>query len=178
MGWLVRGSRVALIGLLAMCWLAAGCTGEDVGAGGDGAGTGAGTGAGAGAGGVDRLQPLTALGPCTAPDLVADPSADDVDGLILPDRATITSVVAQDPLTTVEGWVPATPLQVQAGYADLPDLEIITLEDEVWESETLVADGEHRLFVKVQAVCEAGSVFLVVVAPDDQAGALPVPAGG
>lgn len=127
---------------------------------------------------ADRLQALTVLGPCTAPDLVPDPAADDVDGLILPQNAVVTSVDVQDPLTTVEGYIASTPLQVQAGYAEDPSLEIITLEDEVWESETLVADGVHRLFVKVQAICEEGSVFLVVVAPDDDADALPVPAGG
>lgn len=160
MGWLGRGLRVGCIVVLLV-----GCGGADA------PPTGAGP-------TVDRLQPLTALGPCDDLDLVADPSAGDVEGLILPDEAVITSVEVQAPLTTVQGWVPATPLKVQDGYVDRPGLEVITLEDEVWESETLVADGQHRLFVKVQAVCEDGSVFLVVVAPDDQADALPVPAGG
>lgn len=127
---------------------------------------------------AELLEPLTAMGPCPDVDLEADPAAEDVDGLVLPEGSTATSVVVQGPLTTVQGVIPMTPIQVRVFYGDHPELEAISLEDEVRESESLLTDADHRLFVKAQAICEQQSRFLAVIGPGDEAGAVPVPAGG
>ncbi|CAN5240262.1 hypothetical protein BH23ACT9_BH23ACT9_12250 [soil metagenome] len=123
----------------------------------------------------ELLGPLTGLGPCPQLDLVPV-DVSDVAGLVLPDGAIATSSVSVGPLTTVEGWIPQTPVQIRVGYANDPDLRVIQLEDEIRESESLLSDGTNRLFVKAQAICESASRFLAVVGPDED-GAVPVPAG-
>ena len=132
-----------------------------------------------GSSGIDPalLEPLTALGPCPeAPTATAD---EVVDGLVLPEGAVLTSVTRTDPVVTVQGWVPLTPIQFRVGYADRDDVELLSIEDEVWEAEVLATvDGEHRLFLKAQAACEAASIFIAVVAPEEAADAVPVPQGG
>jgi hypothetical protein len=121
------------------------------------------------------LEPLENLPPCTPAPAAADTGP--IAGLVLPPRAVITRVSGTDPLTTVEGYVPMTPIQLRVYYQRLPDVDVLKAEDEVWESETLVTDGVHRLFVKAQAVCAQGSLLVAVVAPESQAEAVPAPAG-
>lgn len=121
------------------------------------------------------LQPLDNLPPCASPPPAAEPQ--DVEGLLLPPGAVVTRYTKADPLTTVEGWVPLTPIQLRVYYQRLDGIDVLKAEDEVWESETLVTDGVHRLFVKAQAMCSSGSLLVAVVAPESQADAVPAPAG-
>lgn len=122
------------------------------------------------------LEPLTALGPCEIePNEIDDPPAE---GLVLPPGAVLTEQAEDGPLTTTRGYVPMTPVQVRDWYQRNDELEIVQIEDEVREAEALLDSGDRRLFVKAQAVCELGSVFLAVVAPQAAEGQLPAPAGG
>lgn len=111
----------------------------------------------------ERQKPLTGLGPCNQVPAAAE--HDRVDGLVLPEGAVVTRVTPVDPLTNVQGYVPMTPVQVRAFYQTQQDLTIVSVEDEVHESEVLADVGENRLFVKSQAVCELGSIFVAIVAP-------------
>lgn len=113
----------------------------------------------------ELLAPLEGLGPCGDPP-TAPASVPEVPGLHLPDGAVVTGVTPQGPVTQVDGWVPLTPIGVRADYVHRDDLEVLTVEDEVWESETLVTDGTHRLFVKAQGVCRTASVFVAIVSPE------------
>lgn len=122
------------------------------------------------------LEPLTMLGPCTvAPNTIDEPPAE---GALLPDGAVLTSQTQDGPLTQLKGYIPMTPVQIRVFYQRQDVFEVVQIEDEVRESEVLLADGNHRLFVKAQAICELGSVFLAVLAPEDSGGQVPVPAGG
>lgn len=121
------------------------------------------------------LQPLRGLGPCTVePNEMTDAPAE---GLLVPPGTILTEQSSDGPLTTVKGYLPMTPVQVRVWYQLQPEATIVQVEDEVRESETLLDHGEHRLFVKAQAICESGSVFLVVVAPQVAEDQVPAPAG-
>ena len=113
--------------------------------------------------GEERLQPLTRLGPCEDIPQAAD--SENVPGLVLPEDTVVTQVSPADPLTNVQGYVPMTPVQVRAYYQQHPDLTIVSVEDEGFEAEVLFDVDDRRVFVKSQAVCELGSVFVAVVAP-------------
>ena len=122
------------------------------------------------------LEPLTALGPCTVePNTIDD---EPVEGALLPEGAVLTSQTTDGPLTQIKGYIPMTPVQIRVFYQEQDQAEVLQVEDEVRESEVLLGDGAHRLFVKAQAICELGSVFLAVVAPEDAGAQVPVPAGG
>lgn len=124
------------------------------------------------------LEPLTALGPCNVdPNIIDDEPAE---GTLLPEGAVLTSQTQQGPLTQIKGYIPMTPVQIRVFYQrqDDYDYEILQVEDEIRESEVLLADGNNRLFVKAQAICELGSVFLAVLAPESSGDQVPVPAGG
>lgn len=121
------------------------------------------------------LQPLVGLGPCDVDPNTISPTP--VAGLVLPPDAQVTSQTTDGPLTTVRGYVAATPVQTQVEYLRQTELEVLQAEHEVHESETLLRGGEHRLFVKVQAVCELGSVFIAIVAPEAAGAPVPVPSG-
>ncbi len=120
------------------------------------------------------LQPLTELGPCAAAPQPAP--QEDVVGLVLPDGAVITVITRTDPVVTVQGWVPLTPIQLRVDYAERDGITFIQAEDEVWEAEVLVSTGDRRLFIKAQALCADASQFVAVVAPEDASEAVPVPA--
>ena len=122
------------------------------------------------------LEPLTMLGPCNVdPNPIDDAPAP---GALLPEGAVLTSQTQEGPLTQIKGYIPMTPVQIRVFYQRQDAFEVVQVEDEVRESEVLLADGNHRLFVKAQAVCELGSVFLAVVAPEDSDAQVPAPAGG
>src|SRR5688500_15076098 len=54
------------------------------------------------------LQPLTALGPCTAePKALATEPAE---GSIFPDDTVLTSQQTDGPLTSIKGYIPMTPV--------------------------------------------------------------------
>jgi hypothetical protein len=109
------------------------------------------------------LEPLTALGPCKD-EPEAQPQRD-ISGLVLPDDAIVTAVADADPLTNVQGYIPQTPVQIRVFYQQHPDLQVISVEDEGFESEVLIEVDGFRTFIKSQAVCELGSVFVAIVSP-------------
>lgn len=122
------------------------------------------------------LEPLTMLGPCTVdPNTIDEEPAQ---GALLPDGAVLTSQTQDGPLTQIKGYIPMTPVQIRVFYQRQDTFEVVQVEDEVRESEVLLADGNHRLFVKAQAICELGSVFLAVLAPESSDAQVPAPAGG
>lgn len=115
----------------------------------------------------ELLQPLEGLGPCQGepPQAVEH----DVDGLVLPEGARVTAVSPQGPVTQVEGWVEMTPVQIRADFVTRDDLTVISVEDEVWESESLLSDGGHRTFVKAQGICRTQSIFVALVSEETPA---------
>lgn len=125
----------------------------------------------------ELLRPLAGIGSCTAtPDPATD--AELPAGLVVPDDAIVTSVEPADPITNVQGYIPWTPVQYRVWLQFVaPDVEVLQIEDEIREAEALVTDGSHRMFVKAQAVCETGSVFVAVVAPEVSDATLPTPSG-
>lgn len=128
-----------------------------------------------GAASFDPNAAFEALPDC--PPLPSPAAFEKPEGLHLPDEAVITSSRNNGPLTQVQGFVGLTPIQVRLYYEERKDLKVLHLEDEGFESEILVSDGENRLFVKAQASCSRGSNMVAVLAPEDEAGAVPVPAG-
>lgn len=122
------------------------------------------------------LQPLTGLGPCTAEPNVLD--EEPAEGILLPDEAVLTSQTVDGPLITIKGYIPMTPVQIRVFYQRQETYEVLQIEDEIRESEVLLADGNNRLFVKAQAICELGSVVLAVLAPESAGDRVPAPAGG
>lgn len=124
--------------------------------------------------GVDPaiLEPLKAYGPCED-EPVAGSDVTGVEGLHLPDEAVITSAAAAGAATRVQGYLPWTPVQLRVWFQQQEALDILEIEDEVFESEALVSDGTHRMFVKAQAVCELGSLLVAHVAPESAPGAVP-----
>lgn len=116
----------------------------------------------------ELLQPLEGLGPCeNDPPEAVDA---DVEGLVLPEGARVTSVGPDGPVVQVEGWVPMTPVQVRAEMVTRDDLTVISVEDEVWESESLVSADGHRTFLKAQAICRTQSIFVALVSAETPTG--------
>jgi hypothetical protein len=111
--------------------------------------------------------------PCTEPSPGQEVSK--VRGLLLPDETQIYSVRRQGPITTVQGFVPMTPVEVREYYEGDPEIQIIVSEDEFVESELLFSNGKVRNFVKARAACRAGSDIVTVIARE--VAALPAPAG-
>jgi hypothetical protein len=99
--------------------------------------------------------------PCPPPPVRID---EQVEGLVLPEGGYLTEVVRQGPLVQVRGWVERTPLELRAEYEQRTDVEVLTLEDEVVEVETLVTDGEHRTFLRGTALCATASALDGLVA--------------
>lgn len=120
--------------------------------------------------------PLSALPPCSEVT-VPSPSPGAVEGLILPDGAYLTSITEQGPLTQVTGYIERTPVQVELELRDRDDLEILQLENEIFEAEGLLSNGTHRTYVKAQAMCATGSQIVAVVAAEVDAAGVPVPTG-
>lgn len=118
---------------------------------------------------------VTALPACDQPPA---PSSDEaVPGLVVPQEAVITEVTPQAPVTTVRAYLPMTPVQVREHYAQRDDVDLLAIEDEVFEAEVLLDSGEHRVFVRAMAVCAEGSSLLAIVAPAAARESLPVPDG-
>jgi hypothetical protein len=109
------------------------------------------------------LQPLTQLGPCKKAPAPRGPQH--VDDLITPPGAVFTTIEHTGPLATVQGYIPMTPVQIRVFYQQHRGLRIESVEDESIESEVLADRGPNRMFVKAQAVCDLGSVFVAVIAP-------------
>lgn len=114
-------------------------------------------------GGGGRIVVAVPTGPCPSPPPAV---AEQVEGLVLPAGAYLTEVVRQGPLVQVRGRVERTPLQVRAEYEERTDVEVLTLEDEGGEVETLVTDGQFRTFLRGTALCATASALDGLVAID------------
>lgn len=97
----------------------------------------------------------------------------DVDGLVLPDGATVTSVVEQGTLTTVEATIRLTPLDVRAHYEGRDDIDLLRVEDEVFEAELLIRTRQRRMYLRAGALCVDGTALTAVVGPDSDDAGLP-----
>lgn len=120
------------------------------------------------------FDPLGHLPPCSP---TTRGSARDVDGLVLPEGAVLTTVRPSGPVTEVRGFVEQTPVQVRAFYEDQTGVDMLTLEDEGVEAEALYRRPDVRVYVKAKAICATGSSILAVVGRGDAA-TVPTPAGG
>ena len=109
--------------------------------------------------------------PAPGPDVAT------VRGLVLPAQATVQSASTAGPLTTVNAYVPATPLAVRAELTARDGVEVLHAEDEVFEAELLLAADGRRSLVKAVAVCDAASRIVAVVGPAGGQG-LPSPGAG
>ncbi|MGK5673406.1 hypothetical protein ACSNOB_11270 [Micromonospora sp. URMC 106] len=132
-------------------------------------------------GGTDAAQPsgrgpgmLANLPSCDRVPLDAEPRVDaEVVGLVLPDGARVTSVVEQGALTTVEATVRMTPLDVRAHYEGRADIELLRVEDEVFEAEVLTRTQQRRMYLRAGALCADGTTLTAVVGPDSEDAGLP-----
>lgn len=123
----------------------------------------------------ELLEPLQGYPPCTPPSVAPVPA--EVRGLVLPEGALVTEVSEDGPITQVTGYVASTPVQARVGYQEDDSITVLQVEDEGFEAEALVESEGRRMFVKIQAVCDEGSVFVALVADAGAAAAIPVPAG-
>lgn len=114
--------------------------------------------------------PLTALAECGP---LPDPTGPtEVEGLELPDGAVVTDVYDAGELVHVTAQVPLTPVSIRVAYEEAHaagTVEVLSAEDEIFESELLVSDGEHRFYVKASAICQTGSAVLAILAPEIEA---------
>jgi hypothetical protein len=121
-----------------------------------------------------QSPPLAALPECSeAPPAVAEAP----EGFIGPEGAVIQQITPQDPVTQVVAYVAKTPGQIRLEYDQRSDIDVLSSEDEVFEAEILVSDGNFRTYVRATAACKRGSHLLAIVAPEAAAGAVPTPAG-
>lgn len=98
-----------------------------------------------------------------------------VPGLLLPEETQVYTVRRQGPITTVQGFIMMTPVEVREYYEANPEIQILVGEDEIIESELLFSNGEVRNFVKARAACRDGSDIVTVIAREMTA--LPSPSG-
>lgn len=121
-----------------------------------------------------RLEPLAGLPPC--PD-TSSPSATTAlpRDVPLPPAAEVANASADGSLVSVQGTAARTPVEIMVDYLGRPGLEVVAAEDEVFESEVLLVEGDLRVFVKSQATCARGSAFVLFASTDPAL--VPVPAG-
>lgn len=124
---------------------------------------------------TDRpAQLLANLPDCDRVPLDESPEiAADVAGLYLPEDARVTSVTEQGPLTTVSGTIRMSPLDIRDQYESRDDLDLLRIEDEVFETEVLVRAGGHRMYLMASALCADGSALTAIVGPDSDEAGLP-----
>jgi hypothetical protein len=123
---------------------------------------------------IDVSGPLKNLPPCEE----FGPGRKPVEGLVVPESAVIKGVATRGPTRNVRGFIPLTPVQIRKYYEERSDLEILAIEDEIYEAEALVTSRGFRTFIKAEAICDRGSRFIAVVASELEAGQVPTPAGG
>lgn len=97
----------------------------------------------------------------------------DVAGLVLPDGAWVTSVLEQESLVSVEGVVRMTPLDVRADYESRTDVELLRVEDEIFETEVLLRADGRRMYLRATALCADGTSLTAVIGPDSEDAGLP-----
>jgi hypothetical protein len=121
-------------------------------------------------------DPFAGFPPCEPPDAqgaVAAPAVD-VPGLVLPEDAVVISTTRTGPITDVTAYVPRTPIEVRAFYEDVhDDVEVLQLEDEVFETEVLLAHGALRSYLIARTACREGSSITGFIAPEHAVADLP-----
>jgi hypothetical protein len=84
--------------------------------------------------------------------------------MLLPDaEVRVAKVLRRPERVYAEGFVRAEPSAVHRSLVDDPDHEVHFSDDEGFEAEALVSDGEHRTFWKVTRSCRGGSRFVALV---------------
>jgi hypothetical protein len=124
----------------------------------------------------DRSGPLPGYPPCDS--FVPERAVPAVDGLVLPPSSITTRVRTRGPLERVRGYLPLTPPQRHRHYRSRSDVTVLQIEDEIIEAEALLSDGRFRSYLKASAVCDLGSTFIAVLAPEQAGSLVPTPAGG
>ncbi|MEO2104614.1 MAG: hypothetical protein ABGZ36_03120, partial [Actinomycetota bacterium] len=129
----------------------------------------------AGCGGGATDPAAAALAALPACDEAAEhlPAPSDVAGLVLPEGSRVTEVTRGGPVVTVSAEVSRTPVDVRNEYHDRDDLEVLSAEDETFESEVLVRVGDHRMYLRAVALCAQGSGLTAVIGPDSDDTTLP-----
>ncbi|MFD6757166.1 MULTISPECIES: hypothetical protein [Micromonospora] len=103
-----------------------------------------------------------------------DPEVEaEVPGLALPEGSRVTAVVQQGVLTTVEATLRMSPLDVRAHYEQRTDIDVLRVEDEIFETEVLARTEARRMYLRASALCADGSSLTVVVGPDSEDAGLP-----
>lgn len=97
-----------------------------------------------------------------------DAVTESVEGLTAPPGTVITSVKVKGPTTEARGYTPLTPVDIRHFYQQQPSVEVLQIEDEIVESEGLVANSSsgYRTLFKANATCQTGSKMLFVVAAE------------
>jgi hypothetical protein len=126
------------------------------------------------AGGGAGEQMLANLPSCDRVPVGEEPEVEaDVDGLVLPEGARVTSVVQQGPLTSISGSITMTPLEVRADYEGRQDVDLLRVEDEVFETEVLLRAEGRRMYLMAAALCATASDLNVIIGPDTDDAGLP-----
>ncbi|PZG02673.1 hypothetical protein [Micromonospora deserti] len=126
------------------------------------------------AGGGPGRDMLANLPSCDRVPLDTDPEVRaDVPGLALPDGARVTSVVEQGALTTVVATVRMSPLDVRAHYEQRTDIDLLRVEDEIFETEVLARAQDRRMYLRAGALCADGTSLTAMVGPDSDDAGLP-----
>lgn len=126
------------------------------------------------AGGDVGEQMLANLPSCDRVPVDEDPEVEaDVAGLVLPEGARVTSVVEQGPLTSISGSVRMTPLELRADYEGRDDVQLVRVEDEVFETEVLLRADGRRMYLLASALCASASDLSVIIGPDTDDSGLP-----
>lgn len=120
-----------------------------------------------------HLEPLQSLPECQPPPAPAETEPADL--VVLPSQAVVTDATDDGPLQQVSGYIALAPAQILAFYLEQEGLEVLHVENEVFDAEVLVTDGQRRVFVNTQALCPQGSRFIAYVVPEEGGAALPVP---
>jgi hypothetical protein len=97
----------------------------------------------------------------------------DIDGLVLPDGARVTSVREQGPLISVEGSIRMTPLELRADYETRGDVDLLRIEDETFEAEVLLRADGRRMYLLAMALCADGTALSAMIGPDSEDAGLP-----
>ena len=121
-----------------------------------------------------RLAPLAGLPPCDDPP-VPPAELTNADLGPVPPGSVVLTVRNHGTLTSAQGYSERTPVEIMVAYLRLDGWEVLSAEDEVFESEVLLDDGQHRVFVKSHATCDRGSAWVMHVSAD--ADQVPTPVG-
>ncbi|MEV6814799.1 hypothetical protein, partial [Micromonospora sp. NPDC051296] len=122
-----------------------------------------------GGGASRRVAPRVPVVPLDQdPEVTAD-----VPGLMLPDGARVTSVIEQGVLTSVEATVRMSPLDVRAHYEQRTDIDLLRVEDEIFETEVLARAQDRRMYLRAGALCADATTLTVMVGPDSDEAGLP-----